>query len=390
MVGGQARRDLHHMRQGMRRLQRRDDSLQLAAQLKRLQRLGIGDADVFRTARVMQPGMLRPDAGIVEARADRKPFEDLPIQILQQIGPVAVQHPRTPPGQTGAMLHPVIDTLAARLDPDDVHRRIVKERMEQPHRVRPAANRRDQRVGQPPRTLLLGHLPANLAADDGLEIPHHRRVGMRPRHRADAIERIAHIGHPVAQGVVHRVLQRAATRGDRNDLGSQQLHPEHVRCLAFDVMRAHVDHAVQPELGAHRRRRHAVLPRPGFRDDPRLSHPAREDDLPQHVVDLVRAGVVQLVALHVDLGTTQMRRQPFGEIERARPPHVMLPQPVHLGPERGVGLGEFIPRLQIKDQRHQRFTDKPPAEHAEPALLVRPGHKAVDSVLGHAASPCFV
>ena len=65
---GSVGRDLHHMRQRMAGLQRRDDAFQLAAQLERLQRLGVGDADIFRPAHVVQPGMLRPDARIVETR----------------------------------------------------------------------------------------------------------------------------------------------------------------------------------------------------------------------------------------------------------------------------------------------------------------------------------
>jgi hypothetical protein len=44
-----------------------------------------------------------------------------------------------------------------------------------------------------------------------------------------------------------------------------------------------------------------VLARAGFGDDPRLAHALREQDLADAVVDLVRAGVVQLVALEVDL-----------------------------------------------------------------------------------------
>ena len=107
------------------------------------------------------------------------------------------------------MLHPVIDTFAARLDPDDVDGRIVEEREEQAHRVGAATNRRHQRVGQPARTLLLRQLPADLLADDRLKIADHGGIGMWPRDGADAIKRVAHIGDPVAQGVVHRILQRA-------------------------------------------------------------------------------------------------------------------------------------------------------------------------------------
>jgi len=53
--------------------------------------------------------------------------------------------------------------------------------------------------------------------------------------------------------------------------------------------------------------------------------------LAQHVVDLVRAGVIEVLALEIDLrparaatGSTKMLGQALGEIERRRPPDVIL------------------------------------------------------------------
>ncbi|EKD60025.1 MAG: hypothetical protein ACD_54C00985G0001 [uncultured bacterium] len=278
------------------------------------------------------------------------------------------------------MLHPRINPLAARLDADDVHRRIIEERVEQPHRVRATADRRNHRIGQTTLAFLFGQLPAHFLADDALEIAHHRRVRMRPRHRADAIEGVAHVGHPIAQRIVHRVFQRATTRSHRHHFRPQQPHAEHVRRLPFHIMRAHVDHAFQPELGADRGRRHTVLASAGFGDDPGLAHPPRQNDLAQHVVDLVRAGVVQFVALHVDLGTAEMLGQPRRIIQRRGAADVMLPQIVHFRPERRVGLGEFVALLQIEDQRHQGFRHEAATELAKAALFIRPGHKAVHTV----------
>jgi hypothetical protein len=257
---------------------------------------------------------------------------------------------------------------------------VVEEGIEQAHRVRPAADGGDDRVGQAAFGGL--HLLLRLLADDRLEIAHHRRIGVRPRHRADAVEGVAHVGHPVAQRVVHRVLQRAAPRGDRDHLGPQKLHAEDVGRLPFDVMRAHVDDALQPELGADRGGGDAVLARAGLGDDPGLAHAAGEDDLAQHVVDLVRAGVVQLVALHVDLGAAQMLGQPLGEIERRGAADIVGPQIVHLGPEAVVGLGALVLRLQLEDQRHQRFDTTRSARRKSPKRpvngLVGAGHEAVD------------
>ena len=52
------------------------------------------------------------------------------------------------------------------------------------------------------------HLLARLAADDRLEVAHHHRIGMRPGDGADAVERRPDVGHPVAQRLVHGVLER--------------------------------------------------------------------------------------------------------------------------------------------------------------------------------------
>src|SRR5690348_14819539 len=105
----------------------------------------------------------------------------------------------------------------------------------------------------------------------------------------------------------------------------------------------------------------------GFGDDALLSHPAGEKDLAQHVVDLVRAGVVELLALEIDLGPAKLMRQPFGEIERARAPDIVLEQGVELGLESRVGLRLLVSPFERKDQRHQRLGDKAPAIDAEAA-----------------------
>ena len=62
-----------------------------------------------------------------------------------------------------------------------------------------------------------------------------------------------------------------------------------------------------------------------------FAHADREQDLPDAIVDLVRAGVVQLIALKPDscafpLGCVfaDMVGQSFGEIERGRAPDIVL------------------------------------------------------------------
>ena len=152
--------------------------------------------------------------------------------------------------------------------------------------------------GRRPSSFL--HLRAHLVADDALEVAHHRRIGMRAGGRADAVERVVDIGDPVAQRLVHRVLQRARARLHGHDFRAEQVHAEDVGLLPLDIDRAHVDDAFEAEARAGGGGRDAMLAGAGLGDDARLAHAAGEQDLAEHVVDLVRAGVVQLLALEID------------------------------------------------------------------------------------------
>ena len=70
--------------------------------------------------------------------------------------------------------------------------------------------------------------------------------------------------------------------------------------LAADVLGAHVDDALEVQQRAGGRAGDAVLAGAGLGDDPRLAHALGEQRLPERVVDLVRAGVVEVLALEVD------------------------------------------------------------------------------------------
>ena len=76
----------------MGRFERGNDAFGAAQVVKGLQRFGVGDADVFGAADVFQIGVLRADAGVVEACADAVRFSDLAIVVLQHIGAIAMQH----------------------------------------------------------------------------------------------------------------------------------------------------------------------------------------------------------------------------------------------------------------------------------------------------------
>ena len=118
----------------------------------------------------------------------------------------------------------------------------------------------------------------------------------------------------------------------------------------------------------------------GLGDDARLAHAAGELNLAEAVVDLVRAGVVQLVALEVDLGAAEMLGQPLGEIERARAAAVMGEKIGEFRMEGRIGLGFGVGAFEIEDQRHQRLGDVASAIEAEMAALVGAGAIGVERI----------
>ena len=105
----------------------------------------------------------------------------------------------------------------------------------------------------------------------------------------------------------------------------------------------------------------------GFGDDAFLAEALGEQDLAERVVDLVRAGVQQVLALQVDLRAAEQLGPALREIERRRPADVVVEQVVEFRLEgrivsRGfVGGGEFLQRS------HQRFRHEHAAEAAEVA-----------------------
>ena len=198
--------------------------------------------------------------------------------------------------------------------PDQAHVGVVDEAREDADRVRAAADARDDDLGQPP--LGLEHLRARLAPDHRLQLAHDLGVRRRAHARADQVVGRLDVRDPVADRLARRLLQRARTELDRDHLGAEQPHPLDVGTLAVHVLGAHVDDALEPEPRAHGRGRDAVLAGARLRDDPVLAEPPGEHRLPQRVVELVRAGVEQVLALQVE---ALPRREALGERERRGP-----------------------------------------------------------------------
>ena len=161
---------------------------------------------------------------------------------------------------------------------------------------------------------------------------------------------------------------------DRDHLGAEHPHPRHVQRLPAGVLLAHVDGAVQAEQRAGGRGGHAVLAGPGLRDHPRLAHPPGQQHLAEHVIDLVRPGVGEVLALEQHRAAAGLLAEPFRAVQQRRPARVAAQQPVEFGPEGLVLARLLVGGGQLVQRRHQRLGREPAAVGdawclAGPALL---------------------
>ena len=290
-----------------------------AQQPQGLHRLVVGGRDVLGAADRGEPGVLGSDARVVQPCGDRVGLDGLAVLVLQDEGLRAVQHA----GATafdGCRVPRRVHAVAGRLDAVELDVGVVEEGVEHADRVRAAADARHDGVRK--ATDLLQELRPGLFADHLLEVAHHGGERMRSRGRAEDVVGRLDRGDPVAVGVVDRVLEGARARADGDHLGAEQAHAGDVERLALRVDLAHVDRAVEAEEGGRGRGRDAVLARAGLGDHARLAEALGQQRLAEHVVDLVRPGVVEVLALEEDPGATGVRGEPRHLGERGRPPRV--------------------------------------------------------------------
>ena len=175
---------------------------------------------------------------------------------------------------------------------------------------------------------------------------------MWARDGAEQVVRVLDVGDPVAQGFVDGVLQNLVAEGHLDHFGAEHTHAGHVQGLAAGVDLAHVDAALEAKHGAHGGGGHAVLAGAGLRDHAGLAHALDEQGLAERVVDLVRAGVVQVLALEEDTGVeTGLLPDQCGEArgfgQRTRAAHVTLLERHEFLVEFGVGLGFIVHALKL-------------------------------------------
>lgn len=191
---------------------------------------------------------------------------------------------------------------------------------------------------------------------------------MRAHDGAQHVVRVVDALRPLAERGRHGVLERGRALVHRVHARAQEAHAVHVERLALGVLAAH-EHLA---LHAHERRRrgggHSVLASARLGDEAGLPHPLCQQRLAQHVVDLVRARMVQVLALQVYLRAAQILRHAAGEVEARRAPRVVVQQVGELAVERGIPLAVLVGFLQLAHGAHQQLGDVLAPVDAEPSL----------------------
>ena len=193
----------------------------------------------------------------------------------------------------------------------------------------------DGGVGQ--RTGEFEHLRPGFVPDAAGEVTNHGRERVRASGGAEQVTRRVDAGHPIAQRLIDRIFEGATAGHHRDDLRTKHLHARHVEFLPLRVNLAHVNHAVQIEVGAGRRRSDTVLAGAGFGDRARLSYSLGEQGLTEHIADLVCARVVEVLALEQDAGPGDFG-ETRGVIQQAGDAGVFAQHPVEFIRVDGVGL----------------------------------------------------
>ena len=260
--------------------------------------------------------------------------------------------------------------MAAGLDAAHLHRRVVEERVEQADGIRAAADAGEEQVGQ--AALLLQNLPAGLVANNSVEVADHDRIRMRAVGGAEDVVGAADVGHPVAHGLVDGFLERLLAGMHGHHVSAQHLHAVDVQLLPHAVHGSHVDHALEAEHRRDRGGRNAVLPGAGLGDDAGLAHALGDEGLAEGVIDLVRAGVQQVLALQVDFRAAEFLGEAFGEVERRGPADEFAQVVAEFALELRVLLRSEVFGLQLLERIPERLRDVTAAELPEPALVV--GH----------------
>ena len=113
-----------------------------------------------------------------------------------------------------------------------------------------------------------------------------------------------------------------------------------------------------------------MLSRPGLRDDALFAHPLGQQGLAERVVDLVRSGMRQVLALQVNLRAAEILAEARRMIEGRGPANVLMEQVAKTILKSLVALSVCVGTIQFVQGRHQRLGHELPPEATEIAFAI--------------------
>src|SRR3989344_1215005 len=315
------RRYLLHVREGVGRLQSRDDALHAGEVVGCGDSFGIKRVDKFHPLLFIQLRKLGAEARIIEPRRYRVRWRYLPVFRLEEERFVSLENTKFACYLARRVFTDLLASAAC-LDTDELHCFVGNEVIETTYCIASAADARDDCVGK--FILALLQLRAYLATDDRLEVAVHFRIRLWPENRADAVVCLVEGVHPEFKPPVHRIPPRFSSLFHRHHPPAEPLHEKDVGPLTADILAPHKDDALESEPGGDRRGGDAVLARARLCDKHLFAEALGEEPLPQAVGYLVRARVVRPLVLEVYLRASEVFRRAFGIDKRRRAARIIF------------------------------------------------------------------
>ena len=255
-----------------------------------------------------------------------------------------------------------VPTVSASLGEHDAHPFVIRIMVDSAGGIAATADAGDEVVGIIAARLLL-QLPFQLFRNNALHTRHQVRIRVRPHRRTDYVERVGRMTAPVADGFAAGIGERHVARPHGMHRRAEHLHTLYIRVLSFNVGSTHENLTLHTHQRTNCCGSHTMLTGTSLCDDARLAHAACQQNLSDSVVDLVRAGVVQVLALQEQTAAILLAHAPC-LVERRRAAHIVFQQ-------LAVFLLEFL-RLYdwqvlflqrfhrgIENFRHIRSTESP-------------------------------
>ena len=338
------------VRDGVGGLERGDDALDAGELHESVEALLVVDRLVHDAAHILEIAVLGADAGVVEAGGDGVDGGGDALALLKDVALHAVDGAGLAHREGRGVAAGLVGALAGWLNADELDLLVLEESGEHTRRVGAAADAGADDI----RRLAVvqsGELLARLLADDRLEVADHHGEGVGADGGANGVEVVIGVCEVLLKRIVDGLLEGRGAAGDGDEGAAEEAHLGDVGVLLLDVDLAHVDLAGDADEGAGGGEGDTVLAGASLGNNLLLVHKLSKQRLAEAVVDLVGAGVVEVLALEVNLSAAELSGEALGVEDGAGAADVVVEEVRELVLEvfalgdLGVGGGDIVHSL---------------------------------------------